>query len=202
VAIAAKRPPESPDTRERPSTTTDAVGEPSAAEVETMPRPDLRNPVVNAERQFLQTVLQYPGLFPAGSLYTVVAEDFSAPAHRAVWSGVMSSGGPQPTLSAAAWTSAVAQAAPVAVAGLVSELAVADLPAPVDKSTGQPLARYAESLLARLRDAAYGRRIADAMSTLRRLENDPHSDPELRSKVGLELRELETTRAALRQAAL
>jgi DNA primase len=202
VAIAAKRPPQSADTRERPSTTTDAVGEPGVTEVEAMPRPNLRDPVVNAERQFLQTVLQYPGLFPAGSLYTVVAEDFSAPAHRAVWSGVMSSGGPQPTLSAAAWTSAVAQAAPVAVAGLVSELAVADLPAPVDKSTGQPLTRYAESLLARLRDAAYGRRIADAMSTLRRLENDPHSDPEQRSRVGLELRELETSRAALREAVL
>ena len=203
VGIAAKRPPQpEPDVRERPTTTTDAVDEPSAAELDTMPRPDVRNPVVNAERQFLQTVLQYPGLFPAGSLYTVVGEDFSAPAHRAVWTGVMASGGPQPTLSAAAWTSAVASAAPVTVAGLVSELAVADLPAPVDKATGLPLARYAASLLGRIRDASYARRIADAMATLRRLENDPHSDPAERAAVGLELRGLETTRAALRAEVL
>ena len=203
VAIAAKRPQQpDADVRERPSTTTDAVDEPSAAELDRMPRPDLRDPVVNAERQFLQTVLQHPSLFPTGSLYTVVGDDFSAPAHRAVWTGVMTSGGPQPTLSAAAWTSAVAAAAPVVVSGLVSELAVADLPAPVDRTTGLPLARYAESLLGRIRDASYARRIADAMATLRRLENDPHSDPGERSKVGLELRELETTRAALRQEVL
>jgi DNA primase len=179
-----------------------SVPEPSTDEVRTaLPAPDVRDPVVFVERQLLQTLLQFPGSFVPGDLDDVEPESFGAPAHRAVFDGVRGAGGPQADLSARAWADRVAEAAPLAVRGLVAELAVAPLPTRFDRATGLPERRYVEALLARVHDVSLSRRIADATSNLRRLENDPGADPQDRRRIGQELHRLERARAELRDRA-
>jgi DNA primase len=157
--------------------TVDAVPEPSAQEARaTLPVPDLRDPVVFAERQLLQSLLQYPHLFEAGDLDAIATEAFAAPAHRAVFDGILAAGGPTRGLSTAAWTDRVADAAPLAVRGLVAELAVAELPTRFDKATGLPERRYISSLLVRVQEVALSRQIGEAMSAMRRLAADPSAD--------------------------
>jgi DNA primase len=177
-----------------------SVPEPSAEEVRAaMPAPDLRDPVVFAERQLLQTLLQYPGSFERADVDDLAPEAFSAPAHRAVFDGIRAAGGLQPGLSTRAWADRVAEAAALTVRGLVAELAVAELPTRLDKATGLPERRYIDALLARVQEVTLNRRIADATSALRRLENDPQADPSSRRTIGRELHDLEIARARLRE---
>lgn len=166
-----------------------------------MPAPDLRDPIVFAERQLLQTILQFPTCFETADVDALAPEAFSAPAHRAVFDGVRGAGGPQPSLSAQAWADRVAEAAPLSVRGLVAELAVAGLPTRFDKATGRPERRYVEALLARVSEVALTRRIADAMSAMRRMAADPHADPTQVRTLGGELQELQRQLARLRDQA-
>ena len=83
--------------------------------------------------------------------------------------------------------------------GLVSELSVAPLPTRYDPSTGLPPQRYLDSLVVGVRDAQLGRLIADAMASVRRVQNDPDSDPaDLRERT-MALHRLELERVALRE---
>ena len=190
VAVSAHRPE------------ADSVPEPSAAEARAaMPAPDLRDPVVFAERQLLQTLLQYPTSFEPADVDSVAPEAFTAPAHRAVFDGVRGAGGPQPSLSTQAWADRVAEAAPLAVRGLVAELAVAQLPTRFDKATGRPERRYIEALLARVSEVSLTRRIADAMSSMRRMAADPHADPARSRELSTELQDLQRELARLRDRA-
>ncbi len=182
--------------------TRDDVPEPGVGEARgVLPAPDHRDPVVLAERQLLQVLLQFPTVLRPGSLDLLDAESFSAPAHRAVFDGirVAAAGGAPATTQA--WTSAVAEAAPEAVAGLVSELAVAGLPTRMDPLTGLPTSRYVEELFVRVRTVALTRRIADAMSELRRLDHAGTPDQQRSRQLGGQLqdlqRELATMKAAL-----
>ena len=180
----------------------DSVPEPSDAEARAaMPAPDLRDPIVFAERQLLQSLLQFPTCFEPADVDALAPEAFSAPAHRAVFDGVRGAGGPQPSLSARAWADRVAEAAPLSVRGLVAELAVAELPTRFDKTTGRPERRYVEALLARVNEVALTRRIADAMSAMRRMAADPHADPARVRALGGELQELQRQLARLRDQA-
>ncbi len=164
-----------------------------------MPAPDLRDPVVVAERQLLQCLLQYPSLFTAETVDAIPVEALAAPAHRAVVDGVRAAGGPRTDVSHAAWLSAVADAAPQTVRGLVSELAVAPLPTRFDPATGLPERRYVDSLLVRVQEVALTRRIGDAMSAMRRMAADPGADPAAARSLGAELQDLQRRRAALRE---
>jgi DNA primase len=187
----------------RPDARTDSeVPEPSAEEARAaLPTPDLRDPVVFAERQLLQTVLQYPDCFSADDLDAVEPDAFAAPAHRAVFDGVRGAGGPHPGLSTQAWADRVAQAAPLAVRGLVAELAVAGLPTRFDKATGLPERRYIDALLVRVQEVSLTRRIADAMSAMRRMATDPHADPQRARGLSSELQDLQRQLARLRDRA-
>ncbi len=176
-----------------------AVPEPSAAElVAAVPAPDLRDPVVNAEHQLLQALLQYPDLFDPGVVDRIEAGAFSAPAHRAVFDGIRTAG-LDPTRSLTAWTSAVAEAAPLAVRPFVAELAVAPLPTRMDKATGRPTRRYVDALVARVEEITLSRQVADAMSSLRRLASDPDADPEQTREVSRRLQALQRRQADLRE---
>jgi DNA primase len=178
---------------------TEVVPEPSAEELRSsFPAPDLRDPVVFAERQLLQCLLQFPTCYDAADVDAIAVESFSAPAHRAVFDGVRAAGGIQPALSAKAWADKVTEAAPLAVRGLVSELAVAPLPTRFDKATGLPERRYTRALLVRVQEVALTRRIADAMSAMRRMAADPHTDPARARALSGELQELQRELAALR----
>ncbi len=178
----------------------DDVPEPSADEARAaLPPPNLRDPVVVAERQLLQCLLQYPALFTPETVDAIPSESLAAPAHRAVVDGVRAAGGPRTDISHAAWTDAVAEAAPMAVRGLVSELAVAELPTRFDPSTGLPERRYVDSLLVRVQEVALTRRIGDAMSAMRRMAADPEADPVRSRALSQELQDLQRRRAALRE---
>jgi DNA primase len=180
----------------------ESVPEPSLEEARAaLPAPDLRDPVVFAERQLLQTLLQYPGSFEPSDVDTLAAEAFTAPAHRAIFDGVRGAGGPQRSLSAQAWADRVAQAAPLAVRGLVAELAVAELPTRFDKATGLPERRYIDALLVRVQEVALTRQIADAMSAMRRMATDPHTDPTRARALSSELQDLQRELARLRDKA-
>jgi len=184
------------ETRRHPEPT-EAQLEPTADELrDALPRPDLRDPVVIAERQLLQVVLQQPGLLDPGELDRLDGTSFSAPAHRSVWDAVVTAG--RPDGSTAAWTDAVAAAAPAAVQPLVAELAVAPLPVTPDRATGLPSRRYAASLVSRLREVGLTRQIADALSQLRRSDSAPEPDPAAQRELGLRLQGLQRELADLR----
>jgi DNA primase len=180
----------------------DTVPEPSIEEARAaLPPPDLRDPIVFAERQLLQTLLQYPDSFAPDDVDKVSADAFTAPAHRAVFDGVRGAGGPQRGLSVQAWADRVTQAAPLAVHGLVAELAVASLPTRFDKATGLPERRYIDALLTRVQEVSLTRRIADAMSAMRRMATDPHTDPAQARTLSGELQDLQRELATLRDQA-
>ena len=103
-----------------------------------------------------------------------------------------------PDGSTAAWTDAVAAAAPAAVQPLVAELAVAPLPVTPDRATGLPSRRYAASLVSRLREVGLTRQIADALSQLRRGDSAPEPDPAAQRELGLRLQGLQRELADLR----
>ena len=66
-------------------------------------------------------------------------------------------------------------------------------------SSGLPPQRYLDSLVVGVRDAQLGRLIADAMASVRRVQNDPDSDPtDLRERT-MALHRLELERVALRE---
>jgi len=191
---AASRP--AYETRRHPEPT-EAQLEPSADELrDALPRPDLRDPVVLAERQLLQVVLQQPALLEPDELASLDGTSFSAPAHRSVWDAVVTAGSPGG--STAAWADAIAEAAPVAVQPLVAELAVAPLPVTPDRATGLPSRRYAASLVTRLREVGLTRRIADALSQLRRLDSAAEPDLATQRELGLRLQALQRELADLR----
>jgi DNA primase len=180
----------------------ESVPEPSLEEARAaLPVPDLRDPVVFAERQLLQTLLQYPGSFDPSDIDDLEPTAFTAPAHRAVFDGVRAAGGPQRALSSQAWANRVAEAAPLSVRGLVAELAVAELPTRFDKATGLPERRYIDALLVRVQEVSLTGRIADAMSAMRRMAADPHADPAQARTLSGQLQELQRELARLRDRA-
>jgi len=164
-----------------------------------LPAPDLRDPIVFAERQLLQSLLQFPSCFEPADINALAPESFGAPAHRAIFDGIRAAGGLQPGLSERAWADKVAEAAPLAVRSLVSELAVAPLPTRFDKATGLPERRYTNALLLRVQEVALTRRIADAMSAMRRMAADPHSDPAQSRALSATLQDFQRELASLRE---
>ncbi len=178
---------------------TDEVPEPSDQEGRAaLPAPNLRDPVVVAERQLLQALLQYPALFELATIDAIEPDAFTAPAHRAVFDAVSSVVARAGSLSTIGWAAAVAEAAPLAVGPLIAELAVAQLPTRFDQSTGLPPRRYLDDLVARVQDSALSRRIADAMAGVRRLQNGPAPDAAALRELTMRLHDLEMARVRLR----
>ncbi len=175
------------------------VPEPSSGEAAAgMPAPDLRDPVVQAERQLLQALLQHPGMITGEQLDAVDPVSFTAPAHSAVFDAVREVGPVAQGESLAAWHARVDEAASLAVAPLVAELSVAPLPVVHDPSTGAPPPSYIRSLLVRVREVALARRISDGMAQLRRLSADPSADQAALRELSQSLHTMERERAALR----
>jgi DNA primase len=166
----------------------------------SIPAPDQRDPVVLAERQLLQVLLQFPTVFRPDAIDRLAPESFSAPAHRAVFDGIRIARAATDRSDARSWTSAVTEAAASPVAGLVSELAVDTLPTRMDPATGLPTARYVDELFDRVRTIALTRQIADAMSELRRLEHADPPAPERARELGTTLQALQSELAAIRAA--
>ena len=116
---------------------------------DAMPRPDLRDPVVFAERQLLQALLQFPVSFDPAHIDSVDRRRRSrrrptGPSSTAVRGCRRAAAPPRrPGLG----RTAVTEAAPLRSVALVTELAVAPLPTRFDPATGLPERRYIDELL-------------------------------------------------------
>ncbi|MGH3304295.1 MAG: DNA primase [Streptosporangiaceae bacterium] len=128
---------------------------------------DQHDPVVNVERQALKLAVQRPAL--CGPAFDALASAvFTVPAHAAVRQLIAASGGVASARSAREWSDQLRTAAPDdTVRSFVTRLAVE--PLEVAGRTGEPDARFAESVLARVEELAVSRDIAAAKSRLQRL---------------------------------
>ncbi len=125
------------------------------------------DPVVNLERQVLKLAVQRPAL--CGPAFdTLDAGDFSAPVHDAVRELIAGCGGVAAAGPAREWAGRLIGAAPNDRAReFLTRLAVEAIEVP--RSDGEPDARYAEEVLARLEALAVSRRITELKSRLQRL---------------------------------
>jgi DNA primase len=169
--------------------------EPGNEHAFALARPDLRDPVVSAERQLLQAVLQFPSLIDPVAFDAIAADSFSAPAHRAVLDAIRVAGGIEAAKAPGQWTDRVSEAAALTVRPLVSELAVAPVPARFDSQTGLPERRYVDELLVRIQEVSLTRRIGDAISAMRRV---PPDDSANSRELGVHLQSLQRELATLR----
>lgn len=175
------------------------VPEPSAGEAASaMPAPDLRDPVVQTERQLLQSLLQYPDHLTPEDLEGIDLSALAAPAHRVILEAVLAVG-PIGQQTLGHWHSRINASAPLTVHPLVAELSVAPLPVRHESTSGQPPRSYAVSLVRRVREVAVGRQITEAMATLRRMSADPDADQTSLRELMQQLQVWERERALLRE---
>jgi len=130
-------------------------------------RYDQDDPVVNVERQALKLAVQRPAL--CGPAFDDIAPAvFTVPAHAAVRELMAACGGVSAVTSARDWAERLRVAAPDdAARGFVTRLAVEPIEAP--GQLGEPDARYAEAVLARVGELAVSRHIAELKRRLQRL---------------------------------
>jgi DNA primase len=127
---------------------------------------DIADPVTNLERQAIKLALQHPGL--CGPPFdALAAEDFHVPVHAAVLGLIAGCGGVASARSSVReWVAQIIDAAPdAAVREFITRLAVE----PIERADGEPDARYAEEVLARIEELAVSRRIAKLKSRVQRL---------------------------------
>ena len=125
------------------------------------------DPVVNVERQALKLAIQRPAL--CGPVFDELQPAyFTAPAHAAVCELIAANGGVASARSAREWAERLRNGAPNDNArGFVTRLAVEPLEVP--GLTGEPDAKFADAVLARVEELAVSRDIARVKSRLQRL---------------------------------
>ena len=123
--------------------------------------------MVNLERQALKLAIQRPAL--CGPAFdSLTAEVFSVPVHASVRELIASCGGVARAGSAREWVAQLREAAPNDRAReFVTRLAVE--PIEVPRTDGEPDARYADAVLARVEEFSVRREIAVVKSRLQRL---------------------------------
>jgi DNA primase len=122
---------------------------------------------VNVERQALKLAIQRPAL--CGPVFDELSSAvFAVPAHAAVCDLIAANGGVTSATSGREWSERLLAAAPNDNArGFVTRLAVEPLEVP--GATGEPDARFAEAVLARVEELSVSRDIAAIKSRLQRL---------------------------------
>jgi DNA primase len=146
-------------------------GEPRMARVAQAQQPrspfDRHDPVVNVERLALKLAIQRPAL--CGPAFDELPSTvFTVPAHAGVTKLIAASGGVASASSAREWSERLCAAAPNDDArGFVTGLAVEPLEVP--GAAGEPDARFAEAVLARVEELSVSRQIASIKSRLQRL---------------------------------
>jgi DNA primase len=152
---------------------------------------DLRDPVVQLERQVLQLAVQRPGL--CGPEFDALGADaFTVSAHRAVFTLIAASGGTAAGGgSGRAWAARLREQAPNERAqAFVTGLAVEPL-----VITGEPDAKYADVVLARIGELAVSREITSVKARLQRM--NPVEEQAGYNRIFGDLVALETRRRAL-----
>jgi DNA primase len=161
---------------------------------EPMPVPyDLADPVIQVEREALKLAVQRPAL--CGPAFDVLGPAaFTAWPHVAVRELIDNCGGARGAAGVQEWVARLRDAAPDdQIRGFVTRLAVEALRVP--RADGEPDARYADAILARVEELAISRRIAEVKSRLQRL-NPVDAQPEYNRTFG-DLVALEQRRKAL-----
>ncbi|MEE6295148.1 DNA primase [Georgenia wangjunii] len=171
-------------------------------------RPGREDPVARLEREVLEVVLQLPQHALGAGFDDLAPDTFTVPAYRGVHDAIRAAGGTaaygealerasaqqgagQAADHAAAWWSEqVRENAVGPVAGVITELAVAPLPADREEALGG----YARGVLLSLIEMGVTRQIADLKGRLQRA--DP-ADPDYAQLFG-DLVSLESRRRALR----
>ena len=128
---------------------------------------DLGDPVIQVEREALKLAIQRPVL--CGPAFDAVGQDvFTAPRHATVQELVAACGGTAGAGNAQQWAALLRERAPEdKTRAFVTQLAVESLRVP--RADGEPDARYADAVLARLEELAVSRSIAAVKSRLQRL---------------------------------
>jgi DNA primase len=146
-----------------PRDTAEAGREPAADAA----RYDLGDPVVQVEREALKLAIQRPALCgPAFDAIEPAA--FTVPQHAAIRDLIGACGGTGGAGSAQQWVARLRETAPEdAIRAFVTQLAVEPLRVP--RADGEPDARYAGAVLARVEELAVSRSIAAVKSRLQRL---------------------------------
>ena len=128
---------------------------------------DPGDPVANVERQALKLAVQRPAL--SGPVFDALGADaFTVPVHVAMFELIAACGGAAGAHSGQEWAARLRNAAPGdAARSFVTALAVEPLEAP--RADGEPDARYAEGVLARVGELAVSRQIAAVKSRLQRM---------------------------------
>jgi len=141
---------------------------------------DQHDPVVNVERQALKLAIQRPAL--CGPLFDEMSSSvFTVPAHAAVCELIAANGGVASARSAREWSERLRAAAPNDNArGFVTRLAVESIEVP--GASGEPDARFAEGVLARVEELAVSRDIASIKSRLQRMS--PVTEPDYNRMFG------------------
>jgi DNA primase len=129
--------------------------------------PDSHDPVAAIERQALECLLQVPRLVPAVDADALGSDAFRVPMYRAVHDAIRASGGMAVAagMSGVAWVNAVQENAPDAVESMITELAVAPLPADREEA----LARYAASVVLRVAEMNLIHQIGELRSRVQRM---------------------------------
>ncbi|HEX5292537.1 MAG TPA: DNA primase [Streptosporangiaceae bacterium] len=148
-----------------------------ATEAREVPRPraaapapsayDRRDPVLQIEREALKLAVQRPAL--CGPVFDALgAACFTAPVHAAAFEIVVGCGGAGSAPGGREWAERLRNAAgDDQLRGFVTQLAVEPLQAP--RADGEPDARYASEVLARIEELAVSRQIAQIKSRLQRM---------------------------------
>jgi DNA primase len=159
------------------------------------PRPSPRDPALFVERESLKCVLQVPALV-ADWYASVEAGSYRHPRYEEVRGAVAAAGGPADRAGGQEWVEAVLAACPDdEVRGLVRELAVEPL-----VTSGEPDARYATSIIARLLSDEAGRRLAGLKRELGQLDQIAEADRV--AAVFADVMQLEAYRRELAQVGL
>ena len=143
------------------------IGPGQAPPAPSEPPYDLGDPVIQVEREALKLAIQRPVL--CGPAFDAMGPDaFTAPRHATVRDLVAACGGTGGAGNAQQWAALLRERAPEDRArSFVTQLAVEPLRVP--RADGEPDARYADAVLARLEELAVSRNIAAVKSRLQRL---------------------------------
>ena len=154
---------------------------------------DPRDPVVQVEREALKLAVQRPALC-GPSFDALGAGCFTAPVHASVFDLIAGCGGTSAANGGREWAERLRTAAPDDRArGFVTQLAVEPLRAP--RADGEPDARYADAVLARVEELAVSRQIAAIKSRLQRMS--PVAEPAEYNRMFGDLMALEGRHRAL-----
>lgn len=162
----------------------------------TMPPPNYPDPAVQVEREALKAALQWPAIV-GPAFDSVAARAFTVPAFAEVRQVIADAGGVSSGKVGDVWIAAVRDAAPDdRVRSHVTALAV-EAPRTDDV---EDEARYALSIMARLRELDTTRQITDLKSRLQRV--NPVEQADEYNRLFGELLGLEQARRALREQAI